>query len=142
MTHTSGSVSTSRIINGLKYYITKSGKHEVETDPDVWVTYHASVREELAVHTDYYGYGYPGGWYSGYGYGYPGPGTSVSTVTEYKQGTLVVDVWDAKTNKLIWRGLADSITVSNKPVKMLKRVDKALEKMVSTWQKIKEKNAD
>ena len=140
----------SRILNGIEHYITMNGTLEVESDPDVWVTYHASSREEVVFNTSTYGYGYPGGWHGGYGGyygrgyyggGYYGGASSVSTVSTYQRGTLIVDVWDAKSNELVWRGIAENITISDNPSKMMKRIDKALEKMVKAWQKIKKKAA-
>ena len=134
----------SRILEGLAYYITMNGAREVQTDPAVWVTYHASTTEQLRFDTTTYGYGYPGAWYGGYGrrgyYGYGG-GTTITTVSTYELGTLVVDLWDAKTDELVWRGTVKDITLSDGLGKMTKRIDKALKKMVRKWQKIKEKNA-
>ena len=135
----------SRIVNGIEYYLTLAGASEAESDPDVYVTYHTSTKEELSVNTSHWGYGYPGGWaYGGYygHYGYPyGGGLASTTVSTYQRGTLVVDVWDASTKQLVWRGTAADITVSENPGKMEKRIDTALKKMVSTWKKIKAKNA-
>jgi hypothetical protein len=91
------------------------------------------------------GYGYPGGW-GMYGGGYRGGyrggyvGTTTTTVRSYQTGTLVVDVWDAKSEKLVWRGTATNISVSDNPTKMKKKIDKALKKMTDKWAKIKKKN--
>jgi hypothetical protein len=131
----------SRILNGIEYYLTLAGAREVESDPDVYVTYHASTREQVVLNTSSWGYGYPGGW-GHYGrsphYGvHAGPSTT--TVSTYERGTLVVDVWDAKTETLVWRGIASNISVYEDPVKMKKRIDKALKKMVKKWEKIKKK---
>lgn len=147
---TSDPLLHSRIINAIQHYITMNGALEVESDPDVWVTYHASSKEEVVFNTSTYGYGYPGGWHGGYGGyygrgyyggGYYGGGGSVSTISTYRRGTLIVDVWDASSNELVWRGIAENITISDNPAKMIKRIDKALEKMVKEWQKIKKKAA-
>ena len=90
----------SRILNGIEHYITMNGTLEVESDPDVWVTYHANSREEVVFNTSSYGYGYPGGWHGGYGGyygrgyyggGYYGGASSVSTVSTYQRGTLIVE---------------------------------------------------
>ena len=59
-------------------------------------------------------------------------------MSTWEVGTLVVDVWDRKSEKLIWRGIADNITITQKAAKMEKKIDKALKKMVDKWQKIKE----
>jgi len=138
----------SRIVNGIEYYLTLGGIREDNSDPDVYVTYHGSSEQEVSFDTDHWGYGYPsawygGGYYGGYGHGgYGGSyGTSTTTMRTYEKGTLVVDVWDAESKKLVWRGTALNITVTDNPSKMEKKIDKALKKMVNEWRKIKEKNA-
>jgi hypothetical protein len=62
----------------------------------VLVHYHANVRQRLDVDAADLEYGYTGT-------GGPHP-------VEFEQGTLVVDLIDARTRKLIWRGWAqDSV---------------------------------
>ena len=46
----------------------------------------------------------------------------------YKEGTLVVDLYDAKTKQLIWRGSAED-TLSDKAEKNEKNLDKGVAKM-------------
>ena len=46
----------------------------------------------------------------------------------YKVGTLVVDLFDAKTKQLIWRGNS-SDTLSNNSNKNIQNLDKDVEKM-------------
>ena len=94
---------------------------------------------ELLLDTSLWGYGYPAGLYwDPYRSGYWSSGYSTTTVRQYVHGTLIVDVWDTATEKLVWRGTAtltafrDSDIVDNK-------VDKALAKMIKKWQKIKKK---
>ena len=134
----------SRLVNGIEYYMTKGGLVEAETDPDVYVTYHTNTRTDVSVNTTAFNYAVPMGWYGG-GFGaYRGIGVGVSaasTVTSYEKGTLIVDVWDRRTKKLVWRGTAANITVTEEARKMTKRLDKALDKMVKEWQKIKKKDA-
>jgi len=134
----------SRILNGIEYYLTLGGAHEDESDPDVYVTYHTSSKKEIVVDTSHYGYGYPSRW-GYYGRAYPyggGYGSSTSTVHTYNKGTLIVDIWDTASDKLVWRGIAANITVTDNPTKMDKRIDKALKKMVDKWRKIKAENAE
>jgi Domain of unknown function (DUF4136) len=68
--------------------------------------------------------------YSGspWGWGGFGGGTSTTSVSEYKEGTLVVDMYDSNSHQLLWRSTA-SDTVSDKPEKNEKKLDKAVEKM-------------
>lgn len=128
----------SHIVNSIEHYLSMGGIREVESDPDVFVTYHTSTQDSLFLNINNFGYGYPGGWgYSGYyGYGY---GMATATVSSFESGTLVVDAWDAGTEKMVWRGIATNITVYENPDKMLKKVDVALKKIVKKWQKIKKK---
>ena len=70
-------------------------------NPDFAVAYYASATQKLDV--TYWDYGYPfyPRWWGGWG---PGWGPYDSTVTQYTQGTVIVDVINAKTKELLWRG--------------------------------------
>jgi len=54
-------------------------------------------------------------------------------VIDYEQGTLVIDMMDAKTNKLLWRGWAqDSVQgVIDNQDRMDKKIDEAVTKMMA-----------
>ena len=70
-------------------------------------------------------------YYDGFGGGWRwegGFGNATTTVDTYKVGTLVVDLFDAKSKKIIWRG-SSSYTLSNKSAKNIKDLDKGVEKM-------------
>lgn len=67
-------------------------------EPDLLVHYHASVNQRV----DVYGADQP------YGYCYQ---NCDARVVEFEQGTLVVDLVDRRTNKVVWRGWAqDTMT--------------------------------
>jgi hypothetical protein len=68
--------------------------------------------------------------YDGFGRGWRwgGFGEATTTTEIYKVGTLVVDLFDTKTKKLIWRGTS-SDTLSNSSDKNIKNLDKGVEKM-------------
>jgi uncharacterized protein DUF4136 len=70
-----------------------------ETNPDFTVAVYASAREKLEV--TYWDYGYPWRprWWGGWGRGRFGP-----TVTEYTEGTVIIDAIDPATQDLLWRG--------------------------------------
>ena len=135
-----------RIVNAINHQLTDRGLSEVDTDPDIYVTYHASAREQLNIHTDNFGYGYPTTWHGGYGGGYyhggyyGGVGTSTTTVSRWQIGTLVIDAWDGEDKDLIWRGTAEG-TISSNPQKMERRINKAVNKLFKKWDKIRKKNA-
>lgn len=86
-----------------------------QAEADLLVAYHVVEEEKIDVDTFHSWYGYYPCWgcYSGfgpayahrYGFGYGYPGTDV-WVREYTQGTLVIDLVDAESRQLVWRGVA------------------------------------
>jgi len=62
------------------------------------------------------------------GGGFGNDGFSTTTEDTYKVGTLVVDLFDPNSKKLIWRGSA-SDTLSNKSDKNIKNLDRSVLKM-------------
>ena len=76
----------------------QKGLTEVTTAPDIYVAYSARVEEKQQVSPYYNGLGYP----YGYGYGYYGRG--MQSVSQYKAGTVVIDIIDARRKELAWRG--------------------------------------
>ena len=85
---------------------------------------HGATEKQKSLNTFYSGMGGYGGYgYRGWG-GMGGMGTATTTVSEYLVGTLVVDIFDAKSKALIFRGTA-SDEISDKPEKNIKKVEKA-----------------
>jgi len=126
-----------RLRQAIEYQMSLGALRQVEENPDLWVTYHTSTKEQINVNTTSFGYGYGPGWYGGYGGYYGGSmGGTSATVTTYEVGTLVIDAWDAETKNMVWRGTATS-TVYAKPEKMARTIQKAITKMASQWQKMK-----
>lgn len=68
-------------------------------------------------------------------YGGMGPGWRWRGWTEpvsYDQGTLVIDIFDGKTQALVWRGFA-SETVSNKDQRNVNKLDKVVAKLFKNF---------
>jgi len=78
--------------------MTQKGLTEVDKAPDIYVAYSARVEDKQQVSPYYNGMGYP------YGYGYGYYGRNYSPVTQYKAGTVVIDIIDARRKELAWRG--------------------------------------
>jgi hypothetical protein len=95
-----------RIEKYIRMEMSKRGYVESNNNPDLKVNAVTVLknRRGISASTSYYGYG---GFYRPYGaWGVPVAGyTSVSTY-DYKDGSLVIDVIDAKVNKMIWTGSA------------------------------------
>ena len=126
-----------RIRKAIDYWLTMRGRREVKANenPDVVVTYHTGTKDEVVVTADTMGYGYGPGFYWG---GMGGMTTTTARSHTYTKGTLIVDVWNPKDKKLLFRGSATD-TVDDNPEKMEKKINKCVEKMVKEFDKKFEK---
>ena len=124
------------IISSIKDEMESRGYAYVETNGDLIVSLFVVLQNKTsyqAYTTHYGGYaGYGGGWgYYGspwaYGYGW-GPGYSSTTVqsTNYKQGTLIIDIFQLDNKKLIWQGIG-----SGEVIEDLDERDRKLPKRIS-----------
>jgi hypothetical protein len=123
-----------RVVKMLKEKMVAGGLHEVEKDADIAVTYHFISQENAVLDTTGFGYGGMGvGWGT---WGGPAGGV-VGTTTEmtYVEGTLVIDGYEVKNKKMIWRGTG-TVTVKDKPEKQVEQIETILNKLGDKWQKI------
>jgi len=130
----------SRIVNTIEYELTDFGLTEVDANPDVYVTYHASSRRDVRLESDTLGYefgSYGTGRWGVYGYHRIDPVVTNTRVTEVQRGALVVDIWDATTNELVWRGQASDITVSSDPRKNQRSAEKVIRAMAAQTRKLR-----
>jgi hypothetical protein len=112
-----------RLVNAVNTALTSKGWQLVETNADVGIVAHVATRERHTLETFYTGFGAGWGWHR-----WGGTGTAFTTVEPYEIGTLVVDLFDARTKQLIWRGVATD-TLSEKPQKETKKLEKAIDKL-------------
>jgi hypothetical protein len=89
-------------------------------EPDLILTSNGGMRQQ----TSYSAWGMRG---IGGGFGGISPEQNV-------EGTLVVDLYDAKTQSLVWRGISQN-TLSNKGNKDQEMAQKAINKMFKQWPK-------
>jgi hypothetical protein len=97
-----------------------------ENSADAIVVIHGATKTEQSLDTFY-----SGGGYYGWGWG-GGPGMATTTVNEVHVGTGVVDIFDAKTKKLVFRGVAQD-EISEKAEKNEKKIEKATQKMFKNF---------
>ncbi|WP_297894071.1 DUF4136 domain-containing protein [Shewanella sp.] len=94
-------------------------------DADVLVNYLTKVDKKINVDTFNTNFGYSP--YYGPGWGWGGNMHTQTTVREYEVGTLIVDLIDNKTAKLIWRGsVADTIRDKNTPEERVEIINEAI----------------
>lgn len=117
------------------------GLTPVKTDGDLIVTLFIVVEQKqqtTANTTSMGGYGGYGGYYGGYygygpGYGW-GTGHSTTTINtyDYEVGTLVCDVFDKASEKLIWEGIGNG-TVDEKKENREKNIEKAVSAIMAAY---------
>ena len=97
----------------------KGWKLETAGKADAEVMVHGASQTKHTLNTYYSGMG---------GYRWGGMGTATTTDTEYRVGTLLVDIFDAKGKTLLWRGIAQD-ELSDKTDKNIKKLGKASDKL-------------
>ncbi len=100
---------------------------------DLYIGYQAAVDSEKQFNTFDtgwgYGPGYGGGWYGG-----GGMSSSTTTSTTIYVGTIAVDMYQAATKSLVWRGSATkTIDTKAKPDKQQKNLAKAMAKLFKNY---------
>jgi hypothetical protein len=119
-------ISEKRVTEEIEQALTEKGWTKTDANPDALVLLHGATEKQKSLNTFYSG-GYGGYGYRGWG-GMGGMGTATTTTSEYIVGTLVVDIFDAKTKALMFRGSATD-EISDKPEKNAKKLQKASDKM-------------
>ena len=108
-----------RIYNDLKAEFAARGMKYVKSGGDAILALYVVVQKKtsLSSYTDYTGgLGLTGGWGWGMGAGWVGGmGTATTTYNkqDYNQGTLVVDLYDSQTKKMVWQGVITAVPKNN-----------------------------
>ena len=109
-----------------------------DSNPDFCVAYYASTNQKLDVTYWDYGYGWRPRWWSGWGRrwgrGWGGDWgiQSGPAVTQYTEGTVIVDVIDPKTKDLLWRGQGVA-AVSDNETQYEQELKKTVEALVDKF---------
>lgn len=115
------SLDKERVENAFAKEFKKRGLTFTKENGDLVISLFFVTKEKTETTANTTGVGAYGGYYSGY-YGYGprwgwGHGFNYSTTTytthDYKEGTLIVNVFDAKAKKLIWEGIATDALKEN-----------------------------
>ena len=112
------SLTEQRIHDSVNAQLQGKGMTQVNSNPNVFVATHVTTHTVPQVIAD--------------GFGPWGFGGGMATVQTYTEGSLIVDLYDATTRKMVWRGVATA-TVSSKPEKNAEKIDKSLMKMFARY---------
>ena len=116
-----------RVVRAVENQLGAKGLSQVDAgaNPDVLVAYHTSFDRNLQINA--------------FGTGWAGPrfgGVRSATATTQKilTGTLVIDVLDARSHAIVWRGTATGeIDPSAKPAKREKNIGRTAEKLFKNY---------
>jgi uncharacterized protein DUF4136 len=122
---TKDALDVDRIKAAVNAALAAKGWTQVDSGGDVSIVAIEITQNQQTLNTFYDGFGGGFGWRR---FGGGGFGEATTTTETYKVGTLVVDLFDAKTKQLIWRGTS-SDTLSNNSDKNIKNLDKGVDKM-------------
>ena len=117
----SNPLTRQRVIEDVNSALASRGLKLVTSDADLCIAAHAATTQERTLNTFYNGFGGGWRWHGGFG-------SATTTVDTYEVGTLVVDIFDARTKEAIWRGTSTK-TLSGNPQKNADNLNKAVVKM-------------
>jgi hypothetical protein len=116
------SLETNFLKVAVAQQLDKRGLRYDPANPDVLMNFYIHSKEKIKTRQvptmDSGYYGYRGGYYDDFGYG----GTTYETrIDQYTEGTLTIDMVDAKQRKLIWEGTVSG-RITKKEVKNLEKL--------------------
>jgi len=122
------SLVVNRVKNSVNAELQAKGLTMTSNNPDFFIAEHLGKKDKVKVTN--WGYGY--GSYGRYRGGYWGP-QGVDTY-QYEEGSLILDFVDAKSKKMIWRGVAKAqIDDTNTPEKSEKLIDEAVQEILKNF---------
>lgn len=119
-----------RIVAGIEAQLAARGwQQEPSAEADVALAVHVTTEERQSIDTFYAGPGYGSWGWSGWGVGF---GTATSQVRNYEVGTLIVDVFDNRSKRAVWRGTATG-TVPSTPARVNEAIDSSIERIFAEF---------
>ena len=138
-------LATQQVEETVAKELTKKGLKEATRRPDLLLGYHFFVEEKtrtVNAGTNYGPYGAYGpymGWgrwgYAGWGPGWYGYGGPQYVQEKYESGTVVVDMVDARTKRLIWRGAVQNAV--GDPTRISQNLAKQVERIVEQFPQVR-----
>ena len=115
-----------RVYEAIDLSLEKKGFKKVEADPDFLVYPHGATKEKTDIQS--WGGSY-GGWWGAGPYG----GGNID-VTQYTEGTLVIDMVDMSDNQLFWRGVGTGAVGSpSTPEESTKNINRVIDQILKDF---------
>lgn len=119
-----------RIVNGIKDEMTSAGFREANADPDLYVTYYGEKNETMELQTIDWDYHHPADWsrrhssipFQSYT---TRPRNTTTRVVTIREGTILIDIWEASIKELVWRAEI-SDTLSDNPDRNTANINRGL----------------
>jgi len=115
-----------RVVNAVSAQLAAKGLTRVESiaNPDLLVAYHASFDRDLQI----------SGFASGFGpYRFAG-GSGVARTEKILTGTLAIDIVDARTRTIVWRGMASKeVDVNADPSSRERNINKVVARLFKNY---------
>lgn len=105
----------------------------IQSEPDFLIAYHVALNQKLDMQivNDSYGYAYQGTYGATWG---PAAQDQAAVPQEYEQGTLVLDILDAGSKQLVWRGTVEAKVYPDlEPRKREERIRDAVQQLLSQF---------
>lgn len=121
-----------RILRAIENELTAKGMTKSDK-PSLLVSIFTKERERVDVYNNSFGYGW--GWNPWYYGGYNSSNISRST-----EGTLYIDLIDAKTNNLVWQGMGNADLITSNMEKKEERIREIVMKILAEYPPGSKKN--
>ena len=126
-----------RVRNAVQTQLTEKGLTETDRQhADLFVGYGMVDKTHKEVYTSRDGWGWGGGWgWRYYRWGVAWPMLVQRRVETYTDGTVVVNLIDAKTKQVVWEGeVADVVNVPvDNPARATQQIDGAVAKLLGKY---------
>ncbi len=117
-----------RISAAIVKQLATKGLTKSDSNPDLNIAVYTEVKDKVDITR--YGYGYA----PYYSYGYWGRGMGGTSVQQYEEGTLIIDMVDANQKEMVWRGMASKALPSYPtPEKIDKIIDDVVAKIFEKY---------
>jgi hypothetical protein len=120
-------IDKDRVLNELSKQLQSKGLQSGE-NPDVIINVKANHKKVTDINTTN-PYGGMWGWGGGFGWGI---GMNRTWTSNYNEGAIIVDMVDAKTQKLVWQGIGSGISV-DRPKAKQKQIPQIMSEIMANY---------